>query len=133
MNLNIIPFRFKHLEHLIEMHKAQKYMNLSTIDMSTLPKVGYIAYLNDQPIAAGFLRRLEPHFAQIDTLVSNPYFGSQIRHEGVKAVVNELIEEAKRLKLKGIISLTSDLGVLKRAEELNFHVVDQKVIALNLD
>ena len=129
-SVNITPFKFKHLPQLLEMLESQKYAGISDITMKTLPKVGFIATMNGQPIAAGFLRRVEPCFAQLDTLASNAYFGSNIRH--LSSVVDALLNEAKRLKLKGIISLTGDKGTLERAKSLGFHVVDQTVIALSL-
>jgi len=129
---NLVPFKFKYFEQLQEILTSQKYADISNITMRTLPKIGYIALLNDQPIAAGFLRRLEPCYAQIDTLCSNAYFGSQIRHDGIKKVIDALLSEAKALNLEGIISLTEDAGVLKRAKDLGFHVIDQKVVALPL-
>ncbi len=100
--------------------------------MKRLPKVGYIAFMGDHPIAAGFLRRVEGGYAQLDTLVSNAQFGSQIRHEGIKKVVDSLIDEAKVLKLAGIIAFTADVGTLSRAEAIGFHVVKQSIIALRL-
>lgn len=100
--------------------------------MKNLPKIGYLAVLNSQPIAIGFLRRLEPCYAQIDTLVSNGYFGSQIRHQGIELVVNALLEEAKSLKLKGIVAHTADSGILKRAQELGFKPILQTIIGLDL-
>ena len=132
LEVSILPFKFKHLELLHEMLRSQNYVRICDIEMRTLPKIGYIALLNNQPIAAGFLRRLEPSFAQIDTLVSNAYFGSLVRHQGIQHVVAALIHDAKALKLEGILATTSDTGVLKRAEELGFHEVDQKLIALKL-
>jgi len=62
------------------------------------------------PVPAGFLRRVEPCYAQIDTLVSNAYCGSIMRHEGISKVVDALLADAKRLKLKGIIAHTADKG-----------------------
>lgn len=100
--------------------------------MKTLPKIGYMALRNGYPVAAGFLRRVEGGYGQLDTLTSNALFGSQIRHEGLEKVVNSLLEEAKVLKLHGIISFTTDIGVLKRAESLGFHVVETTTIALKL-
>lgn len=100
--------------------------------MKTLPKIGYIAYMGKTPIAAGFLRRLEPCFAQIDTLCSNKYYGSLVRHEGIKVVVELLLDEAKRLKLKGILALTSDNGVFKRASEIGFKPINEAAIGLSL-
>ncbi len=114
------------------MHKSQKYADIHTINYRTLPKIGFIALLGDQPIAAGFLRRLEPCYAHLDTLVSSAHFGSSIRHAGVAAVVDALIKEAKRLELEGIIATTSDCSTIRRAEDLGFRVIDQSVIALSL-
>ena len=114
------------------MLEEQNYPNFKSVNMKNLPKIGYIALLNDQPVAAGFLRKLEPCYAHLDTLTSNPYFGSQIRHEGIKVVVDSLIQDAKRLKLEGIIATTKDKGTLERALSIGFHVVDQIVIALPL-
>lgn len=130
MNLEI--FKFKHFKLLIDLLESQKYANIADIEMKTLPKIGFMAVLNSQPIACGFLRRVEPCYAQIDTLVSNGFFGSQIRHQGVALVVEALLDEAKRIKLTGVIAHTSDTGILKRAEELGFKTVNQQIIALKI-
>lgn len=132
MEVSIFPFKHKYLKDLIELHRSQNYADLSSINMKTLPKIGYIAYLGGQPIAAGFLRRLEPCYAQIDTLVSSAHFGSATRHQGVSYIVDALITDAKRLKLKGIIAHTSDIGTLERAKSLGFHIIPQTVIGLPL-
>lgn len=100
--------------------------------MKTLPKIGFIAMKGKMPVAAGFLRRVEPCYAQIDTLVSNAYCGSILRHEGISKIVENLLIEAKKLKLQGIIAHTQDKGTLLRAEALGFHIVPQTIIALNL-
>lgn len=100
--------------------------------MKTLPKIGYMALLNGHPVAAGFLRRVEGGYGQLDTLTSNAQFGAIVRHKGIEKVVESLINEAKDLNLHGIIAFTKDAGVLKRAESIGFHVVEQTIIALPL-
>lgn len=129
-NITVFPFKFRYLSDVIDLHKSQEAKDV--ISMRTLPKIGYIAFLGKEPIAAGFLRRVEPCFAQIDTLVSNGHFGSKVRHEGIKLVVEELINEAKRLKMKGIIAHTADTGILERARSLGFRVIPQTIIGLPL-
>lgn len=129
--LKLFEFKFKHFKDLVDLHASQG-STIQGLDYKTLPKIGYIAYLGTQPIAAGFLRRLEPSFAQIDTLVSNAYFGSQIRHEALTQVIDNLIDDAKRLKLTGLICHTADPGVLKRANALGFHVCPETIIAKKL-
>ena len=117
---------------LIEMLESQKYHDIKSISMKSLPKIGFIACLGNQPIAAGFLRRVEGNIAQLDGLTSNAHFHGMIRHDGINLVVDALIEEAKRLKLDGIIATTSDLSIVARSKILGFHEVPQTIIALKL-
>lgn len=131
-SVELLPFKYKHFQLLLDLHASQNSPTGKIITYRTLPKIGYIAMLGDQPVAAGFLRRLEPCYAQLDTLVSSAHFGSNVRHLGITAVVDALINEAKRLKLEGLLALTADKGTLLRAEGLGFHVVEQTVIALTL-
>jgi hypothetical protein len=130
--LSIIPFRFKYLSTLHELLKSNDYLHMSTVTMKTLPKIGYIALLGNHPIAAGFLRRVEGGYAQIDTLTSNKAFGSLIRHQGIKLVVENLLQDAKDLNLHGIIAFSVDDGILDRAETLGFKTLPHSLIALNL-
>jgi hypothetical protein len=112
----------------------QDYPDPHSVTYKALPKIGYIALLSNQPIAAGFLRKVEGNVvAQIDCLVSNPYYGSIIRHQAISGVVDRLITDAKEMKLKGILAFTKDGSVLKRASELNFQVVNQIIMALSFD
>jgi hypothetical protein len=118
---------------LIEMLKDQNYPDLHTITPKSLPKIGYIALLGKRPIAAGFLRKVEGNIvAQLDGLTSNPYFGSKIRHIAITKIVEQLIEDAKDLKLQGIIAFTTDDTVIKRAQSIGFVSISHKLIALNL-
>lgn len=129
--VHIVPFKFKHLPMLLEMLKDQNYPDLEDICMKTLPKIGYIAFLDNIPIAAGFLRRVEGNVvAQIDGLTSNPFFGSIIRHKGITLVINQLIDDAKELKLKGVYAFTLDADTLRRAESLGFRAVSHSTLAL---
>lgn len=47
-------------------------------------------------------------------------------------VVDALISDAKRLKLKGLIAHTLDEGTILRAKTLGFHIVPQTILALPL-
>lgn len=128
VDISIVPFRYKLLPALLTMLNDQKYMEISTVTMKTLPKCGFMALYNGHPIAAGFLRRVEGGYAQLDGLTSNPYFGSKIRHEGIDLVVDTLLKEAKDLGLKGIIAFTKEPSIVSRAKEKGFQVVEQILI-----
>lgn len=133
VEISIVPFKHKYLQMVIELHALRNCPYTNVINCKNLPRTGYIAILNNQPIAAGFLRRVEGRIGMIDALVSNPYFGSKIRHEGIEKVVNSLLKDAKSLKLEGIISYTHDEGVLSRAKELGFKEIEgEKLIVLPL-
>jgi len=115
---------------LHEMLKAQDY-NPEGITVKSLPKIGYIAMLGEEPVAAGFLRRVECDIvAQIDGLASNPGFGSVIRHEAINLIVSQLVIEAKSLKLQGLIAFTQDETVIKRAEATGFIKINHEMISL---
>lgn len=131
--VHIVPFKYKHLTHLVEMHKQQDYEGLDEMTMQHLPKIGYIAYLDKHPIAAGFLRKVEGGLvAQMDNLVSNPQFGSIIRHKAISLVVDQLILDAKSLKLKGIYAFSTEDAVVKRATSIGFISLNHTVLGLKL-
>lgn len=89
--------------------------------------------MNGHPIAAGFLRRVEGGYAQLDTFTSNPFFGSKIRHLGINLVVDSLLSDAKDLKLRGILAITEDSGILSRSKTHGFKEIEQKLIGLSLE
>ncbi len=127
--LNLMVFKHKYLKHIHDLHNSRGYVGTDDMTTANLPKIGYIAFLGTQPAACGFLRRVEPCYAQIDTLASHVHYGSQVRHEAIKLIVEALLQDASRLKLKGIICNTSDVGVLNRALSMGFHVVQGVIIA----
>jgi hypothetical protein len=114
---------------LQEMLVSQDY-NVPVLDTS-VPKIGYIAMLGDQPIAACFLRRVECDVvAQIDGLTSNKHFGSVLRHEAISQIVETLINEAKTLKLQGLIAFTTDLTIVNRFEATGFITLNHNLLSL---
>ena len=122
VELNITPFKFKHYKALIEMLKSRGFPT-DKIIMKTLPKIGYMVYFGKEPVAAGFLRRVEGGFAQLDGFVSSPFFGSNVRNQGISLVTDTLIQEAKALKLNGVIAFSQDDGISKRIQELPFTIL----------
>lgn len=130
--IKIHKFKYKHLSMLIEMLEDQDYPD-TNVTMKNLPKIGYIAMLDNIPIAAGFLRRVEgDEVAQIDGLTSNPHFGSIIRHKGINLVLNQLVIHAKELNLLGLYAFCQDVSTIKRAEDIGFRVVSHSTLSLNL-
>lgn len=132
-NIYIEDFKAEHLPALISMLEDQGSDDIDDHTMVKLPKIGYMAFIDEEPIAAGFLRQVEGNIvAQIDNLTTNPYFGSEIRHQALCMVLNQLVEDAKSLKVKGIISFTLDKSIIMRAEAMGFHLAGHSIIALRL-
>jgi hypothetical protein len=101
--------------------------------MKTLPKIGYIAMLGGHPIAAGFLRRVEGGYAQLDTLTTSKHFGSLARNQGINKVVDALLQDAKELRLHGVIAFTEEKSIKDRAEALGFKILpNHNLMALAL-
>lgn len=131
--VDIVPYTPEMLPTLLSMLQSQKYLGMADINNETLPAIGFIANIDNVPTAAGFLRRVEGGFAQLDTLMSNAEQSSELRHDGISQCVDSLIEEAKKLKLHGILATSKDESTIMRAISIGFHVVeDQKLIALPL-
>ena len=110
----------------------QKCEWMQHVSYKTLPKIGYIAMMGEQPIAVGFLRRVEGGYGQLDTFVTSPWFGSQVRHKGLDGIVNALMAEAKDLNLLGLIAVTKDTGIIKRAKSLGWNEISQTLIGIQL-
>lgn len=130
--ISIVPFRYKYLSSLLDLLNANNYLGISTVTMKTLPNIGYIALRNGYPVAAGFLRRVEGGYAQLDTLTTNPIFGSIVRNEAIDLIVKMLITDAKDLKLHGIIAFTSYQSIIDRAKSIGFNELEHSLIALDL-
>lgn len=84
------------------------------------------------PVAAGFLRRVEGGYGQLDTFATNPYLGSKLRHEGINLIWNALLDEAKSLELVGLLAFSRDSGILSRAQSQGFQTVSDTLLVLNL-
>ena len=119
---------------LLDILTERKFDGVSEISMKSLPKIGYIAMLENNPIATGFLRRTEGDLlAHIEGVASNPFFGSIIRHKGLDMVLKQLIDEANHLDIKGVLAFTVDYTVLNRAKDLGFNCLeDTKLLSLRL-
>lgn len=97
------------------------------------PKIGYVAYKGNEPIAAAFLRIVEGDFAQIDGLCTNPEALPQDRSKANDLLIAQLIETAKEMgNIKTIVSYSLDKNTIMRAESHGFVATPHTVLALDL-
>lgn len=114
------------------LHSSQTYERVNDIKVNNLPKIGYIIKKNDMVLAAGFLRLMEGDYGLMDYYVSNGYLSSDLRHQGLNKLTEELIKTAQVLKLNGIFAFIRDEGISKRSEVSGFRKVHESVYALPL-
>lgn len=118
-----------HLADILELlHARGAYIP----SLREFPEHGYIAYQNDEPVAAAFLRRVEGGFGQIDGLVSSPEFSSEDRHLAIEAVVSAVIEEAKKLEIRQLISFSVDESTLMRSRKHGFKRMPHHLVVANI-
>lgn len=115
------------------LHETQKSNLSGKLIKSDIPVVGFIVIIDNVPASIGFVRKMEGNYGMFDTFVTNGNLSSEIRHLAMKTLVDRLLDKAKQLKLKAIISYTSDAGVINRAKALGFVVLDDmRLISLSL-
>lgn len=117
-------------DDIIFMLNTQSF-DVSHVPKESMPAIGFVTYADGAPSAAGFLRRVEGGFAQLDGLVTNANLSGDIRSSSIDLVVENLLSEAKRLNLKGIIAFSRDTNTLIRAAAFGFKDIDQRVIVMS--
>lgn len=128
--MNVREFRI--VDHISTIRHWLSQRGLSCALADELPELGYIAFERDEPIAAGFIRKVEPHFAQLDGLITNPMALSADRHAAIDLVVSEIIKKSKELKIRQLLAVSVDEGTLERSKKHGFQKLPHTVIALDL-
>lgn len=97
-----------------------------------LPETGYIVFHDNFPVAAGFLRRVEGGFAQMDSYISDPTAPSEQRNEALDLITEALISRAKELELRGIVAFSVDQNTISRSLRHGFIAHNHVVITKEL-
>ena len=130
LDIKILAYRsHKHLKMLREMLKQHNLF------CDYVAKRGFVAFCKNIPVAMGFLRLCEGgDFALFDGLVSNPYVPADIRSRAIEAIVDAVINKAKKLKVKKIFGWSRDKNTLIRSSRHGFSILpEQQLICLSLD
>lgn len=97
-----------------------------------VPKIGFIATNFIEPVAMGFLRRVEGGFAQLDGLVTNPKSSSIDRSTCIDEIVTQLVTKAKEKGIKSIMAYSTYESILNRSVKHGFVPIPHSIIALSL-
>lgn len=98
-----------------------------------LPEVGFIAFDDGIPVAAGFLRRVEGGYSLLDGLISNPNCRPWDRHVCIDLVVQELIKTAVARDDKKIVAYSEDISTINRSFVHGFKKLPHSLICLDLN
>lgn len=97
-----------------------------------LPQFGYIVYHQSMPIAVAFLRQIEGDMGMFEGLCSNPEAEPQLRSDAIDALIGQLIETARGIGIKAVISWTKDKNTLERSMRHGFKEDLSTMITLDL-
>jgi hypothetical protein len=106
--------------------------SLSEITKADFPEHGYMAYQDDIPIAASFLRKCEGNYAIIDSLITDPGAPSDKRHDAIDLITGNLISLAKDLGFKSLLCFSIDDSTIARARRHGFTETNHVTMGRNL-
>lgn len=129
--MKLVEYKCQHFPLLVELLKANKSHIAHAVTLNNMPETGFIVF-DVTPVAMGFLRKVEGGAGMIDTLVTDPKASSELRHNAINLIVDELMKSAKHMKLYGVFAFTQEKCVISRARALGFNIAPDKLIHLNL-
>lgn len=106
-----------------------------TWPITALPRIGFIVMDGLNPVAMGFIRRIEKFdTAMIDSFVSHPSAPDNIRKTALHLLTKTLIKKAKSLGIKKLIAISKHKNTLKQAQSLyGFEVLPSEYDVIGLD
>jgi hypothetical protein len=118
-----------HFECIIQWLEAR---GMSAKGSENLPCVGYVALSEAKPVAIAFLRICEGSLAIIEGLTTNPEAPSAVRHNAINDLIMQLINDAKMLGVKQLLSYSIDGDTIKRSESYGFKLLPHSLIGMDL-
>lgn len=97
-----------------------------------MPALGFVVRSSDHAVAMGFIRRVEGGFGQLDGLCTNPHAPAKDRNDAIDLVVSKLLQSARELEIKGLVSTSIDKNTLERSLKHGFTQQPHSVIAIDL-
>lgn len=117
------------LEHINAWLTAHK---MPEVTRHSLPEMGYMAWHNGSPIGAVFLRRCEGDVGIVDSLISNPDSQGVLRHVALDALINHIVDQAKRTGITLLLGYTVDCSTLERSIRLGFTKSPYQTVVMDL-
>jgi hypothetical protein len=113
----------KHTKAMIQLLESR---GMAVDLINDLPEIGVIAYRNDIPVAAGFIRRMEGSYGLMDSYITNATESSSTRHKALSRITEALIEKAKEEGISKLLAFSSDQNTYQRSLMHGFIAMDHK-------
>lgn len=83
-------------------------------------------------IASGSIRNVEGNYGIMDSFVTNPQCGPEIRHDALNRLMQELIDAGKSLGMRKLLAFSFHDNIMNRAIKYGFEVHSHVYATLNL-
>lgn len=97
----------------------------------SLPKTGYIAFIEEKPIAAGFILKFEEiPIGMLEWIVSDPDTSHKERSEAISELMDHMISESKNIGIRILGASISNMRLKEKYLQKGFLVSDEAVSLL---
>lgn len=110
-----------------ESHKSDLVEMLRSRDMpvglaDTLPRFGFVAYMDKLPVAAGFTRDIEGGMLMLDSYVSHAVMPGAVRNIALNNITEALLTQGAFQRKHLILAFTKDENTHLRTFARGFHL-----------
>ena len=120
--------KFRPGDSLETINGWRKNHGLELLEAWELPIIGFMAFYDDIPVAAAFLRQCEGGLGIMDSLISDPEVMGAIRHVALDRLFQKIIERGTDIGLKAIIGYTVDDSTHSRSVRHGFKQLPHAVM-----
>ncbi len=99
----------KHLRSML------KNRDLEETLIKTLPKVGFVVFQDDRPIAAGFVRDCEKGIGMLDSYITSPDEDAELRNKALDWITERLIAQSERMGMTRLLAFSDTQNIIIRA------------------
>lgn len=96
--------------------------------LNEVPKIGLMVWYCGRAIGVCFLREIEGNKGLIDGFLCDPTVDYKIRIPCLDRLIIDLIKLAKFYNMRGVLGLSSNKRVIKRAKKLGFNSMPHTLV-----
>lgn len=110
--------------------KWWKDQNWPIVPLENLPTYGLMVWLDEVPLAAGFIYQTDSSMALLEWIVSNPEVAHELRGQALDILLDDLCFMAKKLGFKQLFTMAKNERLIEREKSHGFLKTDDQMIHL---